>query len=241
VSLGSPALGIAVEGLFGVDATGSRTLTDPETLRAASSEIPAVSSLSSDGWIFSAGLHLDRTFKRAFLQDASYVSIGDNQLVRTARKTSLMLRVERNEAARCSYLLVERFKDSPDGAPYAVRAAVQEVFLDGQRVPFTVDGAQIVFPSGDQLGSGCRETSGSALESDLSGDPSDARAASYCTLSNDGTGEPAPQDGGESADDTGATDPACSVVARSPARVTGFLIVLSSAIAALLARRRRRS
>src|SRR5262249_29139398 len=92
-----PVIGMAVEGIFGVEAMGSHTgvgATGTVTLKATNATIERIPSLISDGTIFGVGLYPNGSLRRAYLQDGTKISIDATEILRAAAKSSVQISVD---------------------------------------------------------------------------------------------------------------------------------------------------
>lgn len=218
VVLGDPPAGLVVEGPFGVEAAASlvgAASNGTTTLVPASADIAAVPSLSSDGSLFALGLSPGGSLRRAFLQGGTFVAVGDVRMVTASDEASFDVAVVRDRTG-CPTLFATQVV-TLEAPPYRVRGSAEQVMLDGERVPFTVEGDEVVFPMGSDVGPGCPFTAPGA----------DAGA---------GGSEPGPGSAGVSGDDSG-----CSCrAAGSRAAGVGWL-GLGALAGALVGVRRRRA
>jgi hypothetical protein len=158
VELGTPSTGLAIQGPFGIEAAATMVGSAPAgvvQLKAATTAIAAVPSLSSDATLFAIGLQPDGSFKRAFLQQGTLLAVGDTQYVRAASASTLDVAAKR-DGVGCMTLFVTE-DPALRGFPYTVRAAPSEVRVGGERVAFVQNGAEATFPSGSDLGLGCSD------------------------------------------------------------------------------------
>jgi hypothetical protein len=218
VALGDPALGIAVEGAFGVHAGASTIgtgLSGLVELHAADASIAAVPSLSSDAQIFTVGLDPGGETTHVFVQGGSVVRLGDTDVLTLSAAGSIDIGVQHDELG-CARVDATQYP-SGEAPPYALRAAPGEVWMDGERVAFVQAGESVIFPMGDDVGPGCPdpEPPGDTDGSDGSGGSVDDTGGRDAT--GDGTSAPA-TDGDEGTTDASASsdDGGCGCRSRTP-------------------------
>lgn len=173
VALGDPALGIAVEGGFGVHAGASRLgsgITGAIELAATDASIAAVPSLGSDADVFLVGLDPQGRLTHAFVQGGRTIAIAGTEQVGLAATGSLDVGVV-YDAQDCGRVELTQYP-SGEAPPYRVRGEIGEVWLDGTRVAFERDGDHVVFPAGADLGPGCLPPAGGDSSGDGGADTS---------------------------------------------------------------------
>lgn len=131
--------GVAVRGAFGTEAAGRGPGTGTVVL-PASDPGAGVTSLGSDGAVFSVGLDPSGQLVRAYLQAGTDVSL-DGQSILSASSLAWV------DLAISAGVLAATELPGFNGGPYTVRAAPASVTLNGLQVPFVQQGPMVTFPA----------------------------------------------------------------------------------------------
>jgi MYXO-CTERM domain-containing protein len=173
VPLGSPAIGMAIDGEFGIEAAASRVGAADETSLftvAPTAPVDHLPDISTDAALFAVGLDPSGQLRRAFLQGGSQLAIGDRDLIRADGAASFDLAVESGEGGCVRLTLTE--VETLGRPPYRVRAVPDAVYIGSERVPYVVEGGQVRFPAGDDLGPDCEPQGGADAGPDAEPDTS---------------------------------------------------------------------
>lgn len=222
----------------------------PFVFDAVSNTIPEAKKIATDADVFALGKTTNNQFKRAYVQNGSYIDVNGDRLVKADKRASFDVRVD--VTGSCVRVYATEVK-TVEGPPYSVRVNANEVYLNGTRVAFTIKDAMTVFPDGSDVGKDCdSEDIPDASPPDGESDGAGGGANDDAAQKDSGAAGTERLDGGTGGSSADATDQAdtqndggcdCALVA-SP-RSSGWPIkvpisVLGAVLGLLTMKRRRR-